>query len=479
MATNTPHTGVTRAIKDVNHKLFGGYAELLRIPHTARFAVGSVIACMPFPMVGMTITISVQHYYGNYSLAGMLTAIQAIALAVSSPVLGKLVDKFGQRQVSIPTIIVWIVSAIALVTAITNRAPEWVLYCLTPLLAAIPPWGAMSRARWTTLLKGDRERTDRALSLSGVFDECMWVIGNPLASTLAVISGLLAFSFTGVCVIVGALMFLTELTTEPKSQTVLAREAGMTRKQYREREAARAKAVQAEAAVERARTQAVAEGLSEAEIAAAVRKAQDDAMAGRKESIWGPGLIAVCVTWFSLGAFQSAAGISIIAFATEAGMKQYTGFVFACFSISSLFGALFYGAKNWTIPLWKRFYFCLAVVNIGIGTFMFAKHLWVIMIIYLLIGVCQAPTWINGNQLMLHLVPPSRFTEGVAWMGAMNSIGASAGSAIAGQFIDRMGSHGGFLVVTTLALASLAIAFVGFKQIKSSTETPTLTTVHV
>lgn len=95
-------------VKDIGQRLFGGYAELLRIPHTARFSVGSVIACMPFPMVGMTITISVQHYYGNYSLAGALTAVQAIALAVASPVLGKLVDKFGQRQVSIPTIIVWI-----------------------------------------------------------------------------------------------------------------------------------------------------------------------------------------------------------------------------------------------------------------------------------------------------------------------------------------------------------------------------------
>lgn len=41
-------------VKDIGQRLFGGYAELLRIPHTARFSVGSVIACMPFPMVGMT-----------------------------------------------------------------------------------------------------------------------------------------------------------------------------------------------------------------------------------------------------------------------------------------------------------------------------------------------------------------------------------------------------------------------------------------
>ena len=190
-----------------------------------------------------------------------------------------------------------------------------------------------------------------------------------------------------------------------------------------------------------------------------------------------PGLIAVCATWFGLGAFQSAAGISIIAFATEANMKQYTGFVFACFSISSLTGALLYGAKNWTIPLWKRFYVCLAVLNIGIGSFLFARHLWVIMVIYLIIGVCQSPTWINGNQLMLHLVPQTRFTEGMAWMGAMNSIGASAGSAVAGVFIDRAGSHGGFAVVTALAFVSLAIALLGFKQIKTSTETPVLTEI--
>ena len=449
-------TTFAAGVKNLTQRLFGGYAELLRMPHTARFAIGSVIACMPFPMVGMTITISVQHYYGNYALAGALTAIQAIATALVSPLLGKLVDIYGQRQVSIPTIIVWIIASTSLVTAITHHAPEWVLYAIVPFMAAIPPWGAMSRGRWARLLRGDRERTDRALSLSGVLDECMWVVGNPLASTLAVISGLLAFSFTGMCVIVGALMFLTERTTEPPSQTQLARNAGLTRAQYREREAQQAAALQ------------------EATLEGNTGKSKHS-----HGSIWGPGLIAVCATWFGLGAFQSAAGISIIAFATEQHMKQYTGFVFACFSLSSLAGALVYGAKNWMIPLWKRFYVCLAVVNLGIGSFLFAKHLWVIMVIYLVIGVCQAPTWINGNQLMLHLVPPSRFTEGMAWMGAMNSIGSSMGSAIAGVFIDRAGSHGGFTVVTALAIGSLLIALTGIRQIKSSTETPTLTEVEV
>ncbi|BDR53603.1 MFS transporter [Bombiscardovia nodaiensis] len=433
---------VIAAVKEAGHRILGGYAELLHMPGTARYAVGAVIASMPAPMVGMTITISVQHSYGSYSLAGALTATQAISMAVVGPVLGKLVDKFGQRRTAIPTMIVWMVAAASLITAITLRAPAWVLYCLAPFMAAIPPWGAMSRRRWTMLLKGDRVRTERALSLCGVFDEAMWVVGNPLASILAVYSGILAFAFTGACVLIGAIMFLGAMGTEPPSQSELARREGITRKEYR----AKQEALQAEL-----------QG------------------AKGKSSFWSAGLIAVCVTWFGLGAFQSAASISIISFATEQGMKQMTGFVFACFSFSSLIGALLYGAKSWTIPLWKRFYFCLLVVNLGIASFLFAHNLWTIMIIYLLIGVCQSPTWINGNQLMLHLVPPIRFTEGMAWLNAMNSIGSSAGSAIAGVFIDHYGSRGGFGVVSTLALTSLLIAFVGFKQIRTSTEQPDLT----
>lgn len=444
-----------QALRDVNHRLFSGYAELLRTPRSPRFAIGAVIASMPFPMVGMTITISVQTHYGSYGLAGALTAVQAIALAILSPIFGMFVDKFGQKQVAIPIIAIWTIAAISLTTSITMHAPTWVLYCIVPFLACVPPWGAMSRARWTHVLKGQPEKINTALSLSSVFDECMWVIGNPLASILAVISGILAFSFTGVCVLVGAAMFLSVTEYTPPSQTELARAAGLTRAQYRAKEAQRTAQLQASP------------------------DADNQAPAPRKAALWGTGMLALCATWFSVGAFQSATSISIIAFAKEQNLAQYTGFVFACFSFSSLLGALLYGAKNWVIPLWKRFYFCLAVVNLGVSLFIFAQHLWVIMLIYLVIGVCQAPSWINGTQILMHLVPPSRFTEGVAWMGAMNAIGSSFGSAVAGQFIDRYTSHGGFMAVTALALVSLSIAFIGFKQIKTSTQQPMLTEVQV
>mgnify|MGYP002535968677 CR=1 FL=1 len=189
----------------------------------------------------------------------------------------------------------------------------------------------------------------------------------------------------------------------------------------------------------------------------------------RPQSIWGPGMVALCAVYFGLGAFQNATSVSIVAFAREVGMPQVSGLVISCFSFSSLVGALFSGAIRWKTPLWRRFYTCLVVLCCGLSLFVLAPSLWVIGAIYLAAGLCQAPTFVNGNEIVMHLVSPMRFTEAVAWTGTLCAIGSSCGSAIAGPFIDAYGHTGGFATVAVLAVVTLGIALVGLKQIKSST----------
>ena len=205
------------------HRLFGGYAELLRIPHAARFTVGSVVACMPLAMISMSITIGVQQIYGNYTIAGALSAVYSVSSALLGPQLGKLADRFGQRAASIPAIIIWVIASQVFIAAATAHVDEWILFCIVPFLAFTPPWGAMSRTRWRYLLRGDEKKISTSLSLCSAFDECMWVIGNPLSSTLAVISAALAIRFGAVCAVIGAIMVLTEVTTLPPSQSQLTR----------------------------------------------------------------------------------------------------------------------------------------------------------------------------------------------------------------------------------------------------------------
>ncbi len=103
-------------------------------------------------------------------------------------------------------------------------------------------------------------------------------------STLAVISGVLSFSVTGLCVLIGALMFLTEFTTCPPSQTQLAREAGLTRKEFRAREEEQARLMRAQSAADDARVRAKSEGLDDAAVQQAAREAYDRAMSGKKDS---------------------------------------------------------------------------------------------------------------------------------------------------------------------------------------------------
>jgi MFS family permease len=437
------------------HRVFGGYSELLKVPHSLRWSLGALLASFPSPMVGMTMTITVTFFYhNNYALAGTLSAVQAIALAILGPIFGKLIDLYGQHRVAIPIVCVWVAAATTMTICVTNQVNPIFLYFIAPFLAFVPPYGGMSRMRWTKALKGEPRKIERALSLASIFDECLWLIGNPLASILAVISGVLAFSFTGVCVIIGAIMFLSLFVVEPEALSSRAKSAGLTVKEYRQQLALNA--------------QEKSHSLEETETPIK-----------QKTTLFGPAMISVCAAWFGLGAFQAAANISVISFASASGQKSLTGFIFAAFSLASLVGATIYGAKNWQIPLWKRFSFCLAVLVVGMSTFMFAPNIGVIALIYLFIGLCQSPTWINGNQLMLHLVPPARFTEGMGWVNSMNAIGSSIGSAVAGIFINQYGSHSGFVTVTCFAFAALAIAFIGFKQIRTNSLRPMLTQVNV
>jgi MFS family permease len=459
-------------------RIFSGYGELLRIPGTLRYAIGTIVANMPAPMVGMTVTIAVQNIYHSYTLAGALSATQAISTAILQPLFGQLIDRYGQRKVSRPVMCLWLVGALSMVLGLTFHIPAGLLFLIMPLLACIPPWGAMCRARWAYVLAGDTMRTDRALALCGVLDECMWVIGNPLASILAVWSYVGAFAFTAACVLIGAFLFLGAIATEPPSEQQKAQQAGMTLAQYRHQIAQK---IAHQHAIDNARyeQQRAREHKNGGSTSPRQSKVGFWDKLSAISPILSPAILALSVTWFGLGAFESATSISIIAMSKEQHVQNLTGFIFACFSFSSLVGVTVYGARQWRSPLWKRFYFCLSILVLGLGSFVFTNRVWQVMIIYLLVGVCQGPTWVNGNQSLLRLVPRSQFTETTAVMGAMNAVGGSAGSALGGRLIDLFGSRGGFAAVSILGIGMLLISLCGLKQIREATSNPIVSEVEV
>lgn len=466
-----PRTRKRRTPAQLLARLFGGYVELLRIPYTLRFVIAALFGSMVGPMVGMTVTISIKQVYGLYVLAGTLSAIQSISSAIIGPILGQLIDRYGQRQIAIPTVVIWTTAAVSFTLALVFHAPYQIFFFIMPFLGVQAPWGSMSRARWAYILKGDTVRTDRALAMASMFDEITWVVGNPLASIIAVWSYVAAFVFTIACVLTGCALFFTAVGVTPPSIRERAEKAGLPMKDYQRQLAQKV-------AEEQARQDAQ-NALKAGKDAEQAEKLASKAKNTKQLGYLSPAVLALAATYFGLGAFSSTTGISIIAMANEHHQSQFAGLVFACFSFSSLIGAAFYGAINWRSALWKRYYIGLLVLTVGISSFIFAHELWQIMIVYLMVGVCQAPTWINGSQTVMRVVPTDRFTGTMALMWAMNAVGGSIGSALGGHFIDEFGSHGGFATVCVMGLMVMVLSLLGLPQIKKATSRAIISQLEV
>ncbi len=133
-----------------------------------------------------------------------------------------------------------------------------------------------------------QERTNRAVTCYAACSTNACGDRQSLASTLAVISGLLAFSFTGMCS--GdrfALMFPDQADHWATVADPRWRVQGRSAKEYRERRPPRLKALKVETAAEETRRRLEREGVTDELINAAIKQAVADARSEQKASIWG------------------------------------------------------------------------------------------------------------------------------------------------------------------------------------------------
>src|SRR5450756_3257632 len=77
---------------------------------------------------------------------------------------------------------------------------------------------------------------------------------------------------------------------------------------------------------------------------------------------------------------------------------------------------------------------------------------------------------VNGNNLVQALVPHEQLTEGLTWVGTALGVGVSIGASVAGGAIDRVGSHGGFLVVIGSAGLALVAALIGLPALRGEAD---------
>src|SRR5450756_1756154 len=82
------------------------YREILTIPGAWKFSAAGLLARSGGAMMGIGTVLMVSALYGSYGLAGALAATNVVSWAIGTAVLSNLVDRYGQRRVMYPAIII-------------------------------------------------------------------------------------------------------------------------------------------------------------------------------------------------------------------------------------------------------------------------------------------------------------------------------------------------------------------------------------
>lgn len=393
------------------------YLTILRYRGSWRFSAAGLLARSGGAMMGIGIVLMVSALYDSYALAGALSAANGAAWAVGTAVLSGLVDRHGQRRIMYPAAILSSLMLAVVVVLAVLEVPAWVLFVPVMICGATggAP-GALVRARWSNVLDDPRQ-LHTAFSLESTLDELTFVIGPVVATALATTvhpaAGLVA---PVVLALSGAVAFYSQRGSEPPAHP----------------------------------------------------RTGGQGFRVRNFILLTPGFRAVVATNLLIGCVFGSIDVSVVAATTQWDARGSAGVVLAVFSLASAVAGFAYGAREWASPLPRRLVIGVVAMLVATGGLLLADSVMTLAGAGLLVGVTVAPTLINANALIGHLVPRARLTEGLAWMGTGLGIGTAIGSSISGQVLDASGYHAGFTVTAVFAVAAAAITVASWRGLASA-----------
>ncbi|GAB3496893.1 MFS transporter [Flexivirga lutea] len=387
------------------------YRALLATPQAARFLVGSLIARLGGAMFGVAVVAMVAGRSGSYSLAGAVSAVGLIMLAATAAGVGRMVDRFGQRRVTVPLALWGVCWDAVLVVVSMSGAPHWLLFVAYPLSAVVAAPDAMSRARWVHLLAGQPERLHTAMSLEQVLDEFAFVVGPAVAVLLATtVTPEAGFIAAAVLYAVGSLLFVSARASEPPVQPP---ESGVT--------------------------------------AGVIRNLP---------------VLVVALIMVLTGGILGANDVVTLAFSAEHGHKDLAGLILALFALGSGCAAIVFGACEMKGTLSRTLLLGTVAMCVLEAPILLVDNLVALSAVLLVAGAATAPTLITSMKLAQTLVRPGQVNEsmGVVFTGLL--IGVAAGSAISGAVIERWNAHVAYAVPVLSGVGAIALAALAFRLLQ-------------
>jgi len=377
-----------------------GYVEILRTRHAARLLAGTLVGRLPCAVAAIAIVLFARAEGGTYSLAGGLAAVYGVANAVGQPLLGRLVDLYGQPRVQLPAALV---SALAMSAfAFTGTGRLGLAYACVALSGLFtPPLEGGLRALWSSVLRSEGQ-VQTAYAMDAVAQEVMYTVG-PLLVTLCVSlwSAQAALVLVNVVGVLGAL----SVVVSPPSRVW--------------RSAPR-----------------------EAHWLGALRS---------------PGLLVLLGAFLAVGMALGSIAVAAVAYADDHGGDAVYGWLMAAIGLGALVGGTAYGARQWSGAPERRLRVLVALLAVCYLPLTLTPGPVAMTALTAVAGLFLAPCLACAFVLVDRHAPRGTVTEAFSWIVTTFTVGSSVGTGLAGPVVEWGGAVWGFAVPGAAGAVSLLV----------------------
>lgn len=365
--------------------------------------LGAGVGRLPIAGLSLATILLVRAETGSFAIAGIVEAASALAAAVSLPLQGRLVDRFGQTRVLVPICLLNPLSLIALVAAASAGAPVAALAAIGAAGGAtIPALSPCMRTLWSTLV-ADPGLRQSAFALDAALLEVSFVVGPLMTAALA------SAGSPGTAVLVNA-GFTTAGTL------VFA-------------------------------------------LSAASRSWRGDPVdTGWAGALRSPAVVALVLVEVAFGAAIGAMEISTTALAASFGAPAFAGLLISVQGAASMFGGLWYGSRQHPKPASDRYPRLCLLIAVGFAPLLLTSTKADSVVLLIVSGFAFAPAGAVLYTLIDEVAPRGTATEASTWMITAIVVGLAAGNAVAGSLVSGGHPHRGYALAIAAAFASWVIA---------------------
>ncbi|MEU8762476.1 MFS transporter [Streptomyces sp. NPDC048659] len=392
------------------------YRAIFAAPGSTMFSIAGFFGRMPLSMMGIGIVTMISQVTGRYGLAGALSATLACSAAVLGPQISRLVDRYGQRRVLRPATLISLVAAAGLLLCVQQKAPDWTLFLFTAFIGCVPSLGAMTRARWANIYRGEAQRLHTAYSWESIVDEVCFIFGPIISIGLSTIwfpeaGPLLA----GVFLAVGVFWLTAQRATEPAPHPRGEQSGG--------------------------------------------------------SALRSPGLQVLTLAFVATGAIFGSVDVVTVAFADERGQKAAASLVLAVYALGSCLAGAVFGLLHLKGDPSVRWLVGVCAMAVSMIPLLLAGNLPLLAVALFVAGLSIAPTMVTTMALVEAHVPRAQLTEGMTWTGTGLAIGVALGSSAAGWVVDASGAKAGYVVPVASGALAVLVALLGYRRLRKPVPT--------